>query len=177
VRIAAATYERAVEEYLRTHGLAYLGVRQGRRALAGGRSVKNFDLLVRARSGQHYLLEVKGRQFPYVNRGKKVYWENWLHQDDLEGLRRWRGYFGFGFTGLICYAYCITDEEYLETFTSQVDWQGKTFGLVGVTLETFLEVSEQRSRRWQALHIPPAVFRQVLAPLSAFLLETGPGPS
>ncbi len=177
MRIAAATYERAVEEYLREHGLAYLGITQSRRSLAGGRSVKNFDFLVRAHTGQHYLVEVKGRQFPYVNGGRRVFWENWLHEDDIEGLRRWRGYFGFGFTALICYAYCITDPEYLDTFASQVDWQRKTFGFVALTLETFMEVGKQRSLRWQALHVPSAVFRQVVAPLSAFLLDSEPGPS
>ena len=173
MRVPSATYERAFEQYLRDHQLPYLAINQRRRPVAGGRLLKNFDFLVRARSGQHYLVEVKGRQFPYVNRGRKVYWENWIHEQDLEGLRLWRDYFGFGFTGLVCYAYLIAEERYVESFPSRAEWRGHTFGLVALTLETFLECAEQRSSRWQALHIPPAAFRQLIAPLELFFLATG----
>ena len=177
MRIAPSTYERAVEQFLRTHRLPYLAVNQRRRPLGATGPIKNFDFLVHGRSGQHYLLEVKGRQFPYVLRGKKVYWENWVHKEDLEGLRLWRDYFAFGFTGLVCYAYLITEPQFIETFPSRVQWREETFGLVALTLESFLEASQERSSRWQALHIPPAAFRQLIKPLSAFLLlsEAGPG--
>jgi len=170
VRIASVTYERAVEHYLRTHRLPYLSINQRRRPLAAYRPLKNFDLLVRARSGQHYLVEVKGRQFPYVHRGKKVFWENWVHEEDLEGLRLWRDYFGFGFTGLVCYAYLITEPEYLDTFASRSQWKERTFGLVALTLEDFLRWGERRSASWKAWHIPPTQFRQLIRPLAAFLL-------
>ena len=170
VRIASGTYERAVEQFLRSHRLPYLAVNQRRRPLTGQGPVKNFDFLVRARSGQHYLVEVKGRQFPYVLRGKKVYWENWVHEEDLEGLRLWRGYFGFGFTGVVCYAYLITEPEYVDSFPSRSCWQGREFGLVAITLEDFVRWSRQRSSRWKALHIPPARFRQLIRPLGYFLL-------
>lgn len=174
VRVSSATYERAVEHYLRIHQLPYLAINQRRRPLAGDRPLKNFDFVIRARSGQHHLVEVKGRQFPYVHRGKRVFWENWVHEEDLEGLRLWRDYFGFGFTGLVCYAYLVTEPEYLETFASRSDWQGRSFGLVALTLEEFLQWGESRSPRWKARHIPPATFRGLIKPLSAFLL--GPGP-
>ncbi len=173
MRVSSATYERAFEQYLRDHQLPYLAINQRRRPLAGGRPLKNFDFLVRSRSGQHYLVEVKGRQFPYVNRGRKVFWENWIHEQDLEGLRLWRGYFGFGFTGLVCYVYLVREERYLESFPSRACWQGRTFGLVALTLETFLEWGEQRSERWQALHIPPVEFRQLICPVEAFFLAPG----
>ena len=173
MRLSSATYERAVEEYLRSHQLPYLAVNQRRRALAAQRSLKNFDFLVRARSGQHYLMEVKGRPFPYVHRARKVYWENWVHEEDLEGLRLWRDYFGFGFTGLVCYAYLVTEAEFLESFPSRSQWQGRNFGLVALTLEDFLQWAEQRSSRWRAKHIPPVLFRQLIHPLEVFLLAPG----
>ncbi len=170
MRITSAAYERSVEQFLRTHRLPYLAINQRRRPLSAQGPIKNFDFLVHARSGQHYLVEVKGRQFPYVLRGKSVYWENWVHEEDLDGLRLWRDYFGFGSTGLVCYAYLITKPEHADSFPSRSSWQGREFGLVALTLEEFLRWSRPRSSRWKARHIPPAQFRQLIRPLGYFLL-------
>lgn len=171
MRLSSSTYERAVEEFLRSHRLPYLAVKQRRRPLSAAGPIKNFDFLVHARSGQHYLLEVKGRPFPYRRGRNKVYWENWVHQGDLEGLRRWRDYFGFGFTALISYAYLIGEPEYVESFPSRVSWRGGEFGLVALPLEDFFHWGERRSARWGAWHIPPVLFRQLVRPLGWFLLE------
>jgi len=170
VRLASRTYERAAEQFLRAHALPYLAISQTHRPVTPGGPLKNFDFLVHARSGQHYLLEVKGRQFPYVLRGKKVFWENWVHEEDIAGLRLWRDYFGYTFTGLICYAYLITEPGYAESFPSRAEWQGWEFGLVALTLADFLRWGERRSSRWKAWHIPPAQFRQLIRPLDYFLL-------
>lgn len=177
MRVAPRTYERAVEQFLRAHSLPYLAISQTHRPVTQSGPLKNFDFLVHSRSGQHYLLEVKGRQFPYVLRGKRVYWENWVHEEDIVGLRLWRDYFGYTFTGLVCYAYLITEPEYADSFLSRVRWQGREFGLVALTLADFLRWGEERSARWKAWHIPPAQFRQLIRPLGYFLLaDTSQGP-
>ena len=93
-----------------------------------------------------------------------------MHAEDIAGLRLWRDYFGYTFTGLICYAYLITEPEYADSFPCRAQWRGREFGLVALTLADFLQWGEERSSRWKAWHIPPAQFRQLIRPLGYFLL-------
>src|SRR4051812_18794723 len=56
-------YEAAFEGYLKTQGLCYVGIDEGRRARLGELPVKNLDFIVLGACGSRLLVDVKGRRF------------------------------------------------------------------------------------------------------------------
>ena len=84
-------YEAAFEDYVRSRGWPYLPVDEQKKAIFAGARVKSFDFLV-YRPGQEnaWLVDVKGRKFPYQVNGQKRYWENWVTREDLDGLSQWQ---------------------------------------------------------------------------------------
>ena len=88
-------YEAAFADYLRSRGVPFLPIDESRRAVFGDGSVKSFDFLVYPGTDRHWIVDVKGRKFPYVNdRGVKRYWENWVSREDIEGMSEWQDVFG-----------------------------------------------------------------------------------
>ncbi len=91
-------YEAAFMDYLRSRGVPYVPVDETRRILFAGEKIKSFDLIVYAPGRRHWIVDVKGRQFPYITEdGARRYWENWVTREDLIGLREWETVFGAGF--------------------------------------------------------------------------------
>ncbi len=163
-------YERAFENYLRTHQLPYIVVNQLRRPLVADTLIKNFDFIVRAVSGQLYMVDVKGRQFPQKRGSQRALWENWITTSDIQGLALWQGYFGYGFTGLIVAAYWVKEDKYLCYFRDLHKHRGRTYGLVAVTFDDYRAHCRLRSPRWGAFYVPGKKFSQLVCPLSRFLL-------
>jgi len=166
-------YERAFEDFLRRRQLPYIVVNQLRRPVVARRRIKNFDFIVRARSGQHYMIDIKGRQFPQKRGQQAALWENWITAKDVEGLALWQGYFGYGFTGLIAVTYCVKDRQYLRLFRDLHRFKGRTYGLVAMLFDDYRAHCRMRSPRWGAYYIPGKTFSQLARPVSTFLL--GPG--
>src|SRR5258707_1222144 len=99
-------YEAAFEGYLKTQGLCYVGVDEGRRAMLGEMPIKNLDFIVLGACGSRLLIDVKGPQFPGGPPEKPRYvWENWATNDDIVGLRSWLDVFGPGYTALFLFLY------------------------------------------------------------------------
>lgn len=165
-------YERAFGHWLRRRQLPHIAVNQLRRPVLDGLPVKNFDYLVQAVDGTSYLVEVKGKLFPYRYGRRRVYFENWIHRSDLEGLSAWEEAFDDNVTGLLVFAYHIVDPwdtaQFPTTFTSR----GQTYGFVAVTLETYRRYSRCRSAGWQAYNIPKDLFRELAVPADDVLLQS-----
>ena len=60
-------YEAAFEDYLRSRGVPYVPVDEAKRVIFGGEKVKSFDFLVYPGDEQHWIVDIKGRQFPYIS--------------------------------------------------------------------------------------------------------------
>ena len=91
-------YERAMEDFLRRQSIPYLRVDEAKRSAFSGTKLKSFDLVVYPEHEYNILVDVKGRKWPYLSRGGKRYWENWVTREDLEDLTRWQGVFGDGYS-------------------------------------------------------------------------------
>ena len=90
-------YETAFEDYLRSQGIPYVPVDEHKKVIFAGGRVKSFDFLVYREGGQKWLVDVKGRKYPYDTQSSKRYWENWITRADIDGLASWQKAFGDGF--------------------------------------------------------------------------------
>jgi hypothetical protein len=99
-------YERAFEAWLRSVRAPFVSVEQVRRAAGPEGPIKNFDFLVHA-GARHYIVDVKGKRFPRGTAGREIWWENWVHFSDLEGLFAWENHFGEGYEALLAFCYWL----------------------------------------------------------------------
>ncbi len=69
---ASAHYEAALGDYLRSRGVPYVAVDEARRSVFAGAKIKSFDFIVYPPTGPSWLVDVKGRKFPYTGGGGKA---------------------------------------------------------------------------------------------------------
>jgi hypothetical protein len=158
-------YEAAFEDYLRSRGLPYVAVDQQRKAIFAGARIKSFDFLVYPPAGKAWLVDVKGRKFPYVGPSGKRYWENWVTLDDLEGLAQWQQAFGEEFEARLVFAYWLTTCG-SRLPTAQVhSYQGQHYGFFSISLDDFAQHCRPRSSKWRTVALPVKLFRQLARPM------------
>ena len=166
-----AHYEEAFRQYLSDHRVPFVTVEQvARRADAVGR-IKNFDLLVHAPTGAHYIVEVKGKRFPSASRRGETFWENWIHLDDLEGLQAWEEHFGPGYVGLLVFVYWLQADVDSPADLRVYEHRDRQYLMVGVTAADFSEACRRRSLRWQALYVPNKTFLNLAHPVEKLILN------
>lgn len=163
-------YERAFEEWLRLHRVPYVLVQQVRRPTDREGPLKNFDFLVHSGDG-HYIVDVKGRRFPQVSRGRETWWENWIHFEDLEGLLAWESHFGEGYTALLVYCYWLQLPPGEGAARKTITTGGRDYLIVAVPARTFAENCRRRSTRWQAVHVGTGCFTSLIRPVGHFISE------
>ncbi|HUV39640.1 MAG TPA: HYExAFE family protein, partial [Planctomycetota bacterium] len=139
-----------------------------RRAADREGPIKNFDFLVHC-GPRHFIVDVKGKRFPQVSRGKESYWENWIHYADLEGLFAWENHFGEGYEGLLVYCYWLQVGADDAAVKKTVSLDGRDYLLVGIGAKRFAEHCRKRSARWQALSIPEKTFTSLIRPIERLL--------
>lgn len=154
-------YEAAFEDYLRCRGLPYVAVDETRRALFGRVRVKSFDFLVYQTSGPNWLVDIKGRKFPYDTQGNHRRWENWVGDEDLDGLREWEGVFGDGFRAVLLFAYLMTGPPEKWPFQSLHTFRDRSYAFLAVTLADYKASCVQRSPSWRTSTLPTGTFRSL----------------
>jgi hypothetical protein len=169
-------YEAAFEGYLKTNGLCYVGIDEGRRAFLGEMPVKNLDFIVLGACGSRLLVDVKGRKFPGGPSDKPRYvWENWATQDDLTGLRRWTEVFGNGYVPLLLFMYQIGPTVELPADTLDVwTFREQLYLLRAVTLDEYLAHMKVRSPKWATVNLPGPAYRTLARPFRHFTHELPP---
>ncbi len=160
-------YEAAFEDYLRSQGIAYIPVDERRKAIFAGARVKSFDFLVYRKTGETWLVDVKGRKFPYESPNHKRYWENWVTTDDLDGLKQWQGVFGEGFVSTIVFAYHLLGPESRQPTPYVHPFRGEYYAFLAVRADTYEQHARGRSAKWQTVTVPAATFRQLAKPIQA----------
>lgn len=158
-------YEAAFEDYLRSRGLPYVAVDEHRKAIFGGERVKSFDFLVYHPAGEKWLVDVKGRKFPYDTDGQKRYWENWITRDDLSGLTHWEEAFGAGFRAMLVFAYHLqcppgrAPTDFVHVF------RDAQYAFMCISLAEYRRACRPRSARWDTLSMSAARFRALARPI------------
>jgi hypothetical protein len=166
-------YEAAFEGYLKTQGLCYVGVDEGRRAMLGEMPVKNLDFIVLGACGSRLLIDIKGRQFPGGPLEKPRYvWENWATNDDIVGLRSWLDVFGPGYTAIFLFLYRLRPN--VEVAPDSIDlwtFREQQYLLRGVTLDDYVTHMKTRSPKWGTVSLPGTIYRTIARPFRFFTHE------
>ncbi|NIA06988.1 MAG: HYExAFE family protein [Actinobacteria bacterium] len=162
-------YERAVLDFLRSRSVPYLRVHEAKRSVFSGTKFKSFDLVVYPEYQGNILVDVKGRKWPYLSRGGKRYWENWVTAEDLESLRHWEMVFGQGFRAAFVFCYWLTEPENLPVQTGIHAFGGHKYGFLLVWLSDYTDNMRLRSRRWRTVSMGAARFRELAQPLEDVL--------
>ena len=160
-------YEAAFEDFVRSQAWPYVPVDEKKKAIFAGARVKSFDFIVYPPGRRAWLVDVKGRKFPYEVNGSRRYWENWVTRDDLEGLHRWKAVFGEGFEPVLVFAYWLAGVTALETFPSVHTFRGEPYAFVYATAEDYADLARLRSPKWDTVSVGLRSFREMIQPVSA----------
>jgi hypothetical protein len=160
-------YEAAFEDYVRSQGWPYVPVDEQKKAIFAGARVKSFDFIVYPPGRPAWLVDIKGRKFPYDCPGGKRYWENWVTRQDLEGLRRWEGVFGPGFEPVLVFVYWLTSVTRGEPSSTIHLYRGECYAFVLVSASSYAAHARSRSPKWDTVTVPIRTFRGMISPLTA----------
>ncbi len=166
-------YEAAFEDFLRARGWPYVAVDQAKKAIFTDAAVKSFDFLVYSASGPNLLVDVKGRKFPDSARGASRTasraWENWITQDDVDGLREWQKVFGRDFLATIVFAYWLQGPPHRAPFEDVHVYRGRCYAFVVVPLEDYASAARTRCEKWRTVSVAAADFARMRRDLAAML--------
>ncbi len=158
-------YEAAFEDYIRSRGWPYIPVDEQRKAIFGGARIKSFDYLVYRSDSTAWLVEIKGRKFPYDGNGHKRYWENWVTRDDLADLQRWEGVFGDGFDPVLVFAYWLLGLEGTDPTPEIHPFKDRYYAFLWVSASEYARYARTRSPSWDTVSVPNADFRKLVRPI------------
>lgn len=164
-------YEAAFESYLKSRSIPFVSVDETRRAVFAGAKIKSFDYLVYPPNRRSWLVDVKGRHFPYVDEqgGGKRYWESWITREDLGGLADWETVFGEEYEARLVFAYLLQGPPDRWPPLPPHVVEGESYIFYTATLADYRRVCRGRSDRWQTVSVPNGTFRRIVRPLDSFL--------
>jgi hypothetical protein len=158
-------YEAAFDAWLRALKVPTLPIDETRRTFTAGETVKSLDFIVmRPRSGA-VLIDVKGRSL----KGGKPTLENWVRQEDVESLRRWKLSFGPGSVGLLAFVYEIETDAERAAFSDRFRHSEREYGCVGADVEDFAGRMKPRSTQWGTFSVPQTDFRKIIRPITDWM--------
>ena len=159
-------YEAAFEDYLRSQGVPYVPVDESRKAIFGGTKVKSFDFIVYPHSGPPWIVDIKGRKFPYESGdGSKRYWENWITEEDLTALAEWESVFGANYEARFVFAYHLTGPADRWPVVTPHPFRGASYGFLSVSRQMYEQACKRRSPRWETVDLARADFRALAEPV------------
>ena len=171
---ANTDYEAAFESYLQARQIPYVPASKTHKGVFSGARIKSFDLLVYPGTARHWIVDVKGRQFPYrSSKGARRYWENWVSQEDLDGLGEWQRVFGDDFEARFVFAYLLDGPPDRWPPGPAFEVGDQRFAFMTVALVDYRSHCRRRSSSWDTVSVPRDAFRQIVQPVNHF----GPRPS
>jgi hypothetical protein len=159
-------YEAAFEVFLRTLKVSCLPIDETRRTFTAEETVKSLDFIVMQPSGKPLLIDVKGRSA----RGGKPSLVNWIRQDDLDSLRRWRIAFGGGAVGLLVFVYRLREETPRSAFVDLFEHSERTYGCVAIDAEDYASMMRPISPQWGTFGMGQETFRSSCRPFTEWLV-------
>ena len=158
-------YEAAFQDYLRSRGLPYVPVDERKKAIFAGARIKSFDFLVYAPGGKPWLVDVKGRKFPYEGRHGLRYWENWVTQDDLDGLSRWQEAFGGEFEPVLVFVYWLLAGAERDPTAEVHRYRDRHYAFLTVRAGDYAGKARMRSPKWNTVALSARAFRSLAQPM------------
>ena len=165
-------YEAAFEDYLRARGWPYVAIDEAKKAIFGAASVKSFDFVVYSESGPNLLVDVKGRKFPgavKAGKGATKRWENWITQEDADGLAQWQKVFGKDFAPVLVFAYWLQGSPQRAPFADVHLYKGKHYAFAAVPLADYLAQAKPRSQKWRTVAMPARAFAKLAIDIASML--------
>lgn len=162
-------YEAAFEDYLRSRQLPFVPVDEARKIVLAGEKIKSFDFIVYGGGERKWLVDVKGRKFPYDLPEGKRFWENWVVREDLDGLAQWEESFGQGFLAMFLFAYLLTCPDEHQPTEDVYAFRGETYSFLGIPVNAYRQHARLRSPKWQTYSMPTAKFRELVQPIETLL--------
>jgi hypothetical protein len=159
-------YEAAFEGFLQRRGWAYVPVDEHRKAVFAGAQIKSFDFLVYPPGGGAWMVDVKGRKFPYDLAGGKHYWENWVTRADLEGLRQWETAFGSGFEPVLVFVYFLQGPDVRLPDSCLFSFRLRDYAFFRIPVSIYAAHARPRSAKWRTLFMPHEAFRRFAEPIN-----------
>ncbi|MEK6676352.1 MAG: HYExAFE family protein [Planctomycetota bacterium] len=164
-------YEAAFEDLLRASGWPHLTIDERRKAIFHGTRVKTFDFVVYPPQGPAWLVDVKGRKFPYQGRNGKRFWENWVTRDDLVALRQWGEVFGPKFQPVFIFMYWLVGSASRDPTTYTHAFRGEFYSCFSIPVADYAAHARPRSDKWQTLSMPTREFRRLANPINPLIRE------
>jgi hypothetical protein len=166
-------YECAFEDFVRVRQVPYVAVDEARRAAFRDAHLKSFDFIVYSQRQTNWLADVKGRRWAPRGSSARPVWENWVTQNDLDGLTQWQGVFGTGFRALLVFAYWL-DPQFVGPDRSPPgevvhEFRGGRYVFVGVPADEYSCHARVRSQRWGTVNLPRAEFVRLVRPMEQWL--------
>ena len=158
-------YEAAFEDYLRGRQIPYVAVDEAKRAAFRDAKLKSFDFIVYSDTSTNWLVDVKGRRWAARAKQRKPAWENWVTQNDLDGLEQWERVFGVGFGALFVFAYWLRKQAEPPPEIVHV-FRDERYVFVGVTAAEYRLHARVRSPKWGTVNLPAAEFARHARPLA-----------
>ena len=171
-------YEAAFDAYLRQRGCAVVPVVEARRSYLDAEEVKSPDFLVVGPRDAKLVVDVKGRKFGSVTKGKPRHvWHNWCEREDVVGLSRWAERLGDGFRGVLAFVYHLGAHVRLPASTPDLfAFRGDLYLVRGVCVGDYGRHMRTRSPRWGTVHLATDDFRKLVKPMSHFLVPSAVCP-
>ncbi len=160
-------YEAAFEDYVRSKGWPYVAVDEQRKAIFCGAKVKSFDFIVYPPGEKAWLVDVKGRKFPYEGKGGRRYWENWVTRDDLSGLRSWEKVFGDRFEPVLVFAYWLLCASEDDPTSSVHVFRNECYAFLSISARDYETNARRRSPKWDTVTVPRGAFRRLVTDVDA----------
>jgi hypothetical protein len=164
-------YEQAFEHFLRANRVPYVAVDEARKTLLPAHdpldSIKSFDFVVYT-AERNLLVDVKGRMFggrsgsSMCNRR----FENWVTEEDVEGLTRWQELFGDAFQAVFVFIYCLRQQPPDALFEEVFTFGDRWYVLREAPLGAYRRAMVVRSRKWRTVHVPAEAFGALSRPFS-----------
>ncbi len=162
---------------LAERGVPYVAVDEARRAILPGeqatlrtlhhgqqRTLKAFDYVLYGTP--NLLVELKGRRLPVGS----TRLENWVTDDDVDSLRRWRAMFGHEYVACFVFVYeCAEEPPAYPSAVFEDCWMFKDrwYALRAIDAEAYAAHMKVRSARWRTVCLAKEDFERVSGPLMA----------
>ena len=141
-------------------------VDEHKKAIFAGARIKSFDFIVYPAGRNPWLVDVKGRKFPYEIKGGRRYWENWVTRDDIDGMGRWSKVFGDGFEPGLMFAYWLLGPAGREPHTCIHQYRGEHYAFLWAPLSEYESRVRSRSPKWNTVTVSSREFREIVRPLA-----------
>ncbi|MFH1747093.1 MAG: HYExAFE family protein [Planctomycetota bacterium] len=161
-------YEAAFEHYLRARQIPFILVDEAKKASFRDAKLKSFDFIVYSSGQTNWLVDIKGRRWIKRKHHSRPAWENWVTQEDLDGLLQWQEVFGTGFGGLLVFAYWL-DPVAEPPPEVMHEHREQRYVFAGVPVDEYRLHARVRSPKWGTVNMPTSEFAKHVRPIHDWL--------